>query len=297
MTTQNILVTGTSGGFGQLITDTLIDMGHTVFATMRDPGGRNAAKAERLATRAQDKPGSLHVLELDVTDDNSVRGAVAKAVDIGGRIDVVVNNAGIGVIGMIEAFTPAQMHALFDINLYGIQRVNRAVLPAMRARGSGLLIHISSGLGRYVFPFYGPYVATKFALEGLAASYRYELSNTGVDSVIVEPGGFGTDFSASLVRPEDQDCLASYGDYAKLPEQILANYLGMLHSENGPNPQLVADAVAKLVDTPIGSRPLRTVVDPVAGAKSEAINKVVSEVQEGLFGGMGMSAMLGPKAG
>jgi NAD(P)-dependent dehydrogenase (short-subunit alcohol dehydrogenase family) len=114
--------------------------------------------------------------DLDVTDDQSVQSAVEKATEEMGSIDVVINNAGIGVIGMQEHFTPDDFQKLFDINVVGVQRVNRAVLPQMREKGSGLLIHVSSLLGRMTLPFYGPYNASKWALEALAENYRVELS-------------------------------------------------------------------------------------------------------------------------
>ena len=123
----------------------------------------------------------MFVLELDVTSDDSVKIAVAKAIELGGPLDVVVNNAGIGCGGLAEAFTAEQWQQVFDINVFGVQRVSRAVLPSMRERGTGLLINVSSIMGRVVLPFAAPYTATKFALEGMTEAYRYELSGTGVD--------------------------------------------------------------------------------------------------------------------
>ena len=123
------------------------------------------------------------------------------AVDQAGGLDVVINNAGVGVLGLQEAFTIDDWQKLFDINVFGVQRVNRAVIPGMRARGSGLLIQVASILGRMTIPFYGPYNASKWALEALSENYRTELSGFGVDCCIVEPGGYPTNFMANLMTP------------------------------------------------------------------------------------------------
>ena len=127
---------------------------------------------------------------MDVTNDASVNHAVQQTLDRAGRIDVVINNAGIAAQGITEAYTVEQFQQLLllDVNLLGVARVNRAVLPAMRRQHTGLLIHVSSGIGRIVIPECAAYAASKFALEALADGYRFELAPLGIDSVIVEPG-------------------------------------------------------------------------------------------------------------
>jgi NAD(P)-dependent dehydrogenase (short-subunit alcohol dehydrogenase family) len=288
---MNVLITGSSSGFGHLITRTLADKGHTVYASMRGVAGKNekaAGELRALATR-----GKIHVLELDVTVPASADAAVKGILDKGGKIDVVVNNAGYGAIGLEEGFTAEQMQALFDVNVFGVQRVNRAVLPSMRAQGSGLLIHLTSGLGRLVIPAMGAYGASKFALEALAESYRYELSPLGIDSVIVQPGAFGTDFERNLVKPADTARFSGYGEAAKIAEQMAAALGSMFNGPSAPSPQLVADAVLKLMETPVGHRPLRTVVDPQSGQGTEAINGVAAQVQAMTFEAMGMKNLLG----
>ena len=136
---KNVFITGANGGFGRLTTLSLLAAGHTVVATTRNIETRNAAAAEEL------RAAGAHVVELDVTDEASVDAAMANAVDFVGRIDVVVNNAGVGSIGLLETFTPADWQAIFDINVFGVQRVNRSALPLMRAQGSGLLVVVTSG--------------------------------------------------------------------------------------------------------------------------------------------------------
>ncbi len=290
---QTVLITGSSSGFGLLIARTLLEKGHTVFATMRDPGGRNAANASELRAFADSTSGALHVLDLDVTSDASVAAAVAQALDLEGRIDVVVNNAGYGSGGYAEAFTMDQFQRVFEVNVFGVQRVNRAVLPAMRAQGAGLLIHVSSTMGRIVLPFAAPYTSAKYAVEGLAESYRYELASTGVDVVIVEPGGFGTNFMANMVPAADEARIASYGPLAEVPQQFWGGLGHMLEAENAPDPQDVADAISRLIETPAGSRPLRTVVDPMSGGEGPTvINQTTDQVQEQMLSAMGMGDLV-----
>ena len=171
--TKNVFFTGANGGFGLLTTLSLLGAGHTVVASMRNTDTRNLDAADEL------RAAGAHVVELDVTDDVSVEEAVANAVEFAGSLDAVINNAGVGSIGLLETFTPADWQAIFDINVFGVQRVNRAALPFMREQGSGLLVVVSSVVGRMALPFFGPYNAAKFAVEGLAETYRSELSALG----------------------------------------------------------------------------------------------------------------------
>ena len=274
-TNQNVFVTGTSSGFGRLIAATLAQGGHTVVATMRDPGGRNTDVAGQLAAIGD----HLHVLSCDVTDEASVDQAVARAEDLTGGLDVVINNAGLGAGGHAESFTVDQMQQMFDVNLLGVHRVNRAVLPAMRARGSGLLVNISSVMGRLVIPWAAAYTATKWALEGLTESLRIELNGTGVEVVNIEPGGFLTGFGNRMVRAADTERAASYGDLGDAPQKLWEGMMASLESR-GPDPQMVADAVREVVKMPAGERPFRVVVDPFTGGETaEAINRASAEVQ------------------
>lgn len=283
---KGILITGASSGFGKLTLDTLSEKGHKVVASMRNTGGKNKEKAEAL------RAAGVHVVDIDVTDEESVNAGVAEAIKLVGDLDVVVNNAGVGVIGMQEHFTPDDFKRLFDVNVIGVQRVNRAVLPHMRERGSGLLIHISSLLGRMSLPFYGPYNASKWALEALAENYRVELSAFGIDSCLVEPGGFATNFFEGLMRPSDQSRNESYGEFMNAPVQMFESFEGALASNEVQKPQLVADAVAQLVDTPAGERPLRTVVDKMGmGDPIVAYNEQADQFTEAIYSNFGIAGM------
>ncbi len=181
-----ILVTGSSTGFGRLTVETLARQGHTVFAGIRDISGKNQIVRDELRALAENEQLVLDVVELDVTNDPSVDEAVQQIVAATGRLNVVVNNAGVSHSGPIEAFTVEQAQALFNTNVFGVMRVNRAVLPQMRAQGGGLL-QIGSIAGRIGLPFLGLYGATKFTLEGLTESYRYELAPFGIDAATLAP--------------------------------------------------------------------------------------------------------------
>lgn len=287
---KKILITGASGGFGKLITLTLLKNGHTVVASMRAVHGKNKAVAGELKTAGG------HIVEIDVTSEDSVSRGVAAAVEMAGGMDVVINNAGVGVIGLQESFSPQDWQKIFDINVFGVQRVNRAVLPHMRAETSGLLIHISSLLGRITLPYYGPYNASKWALEALTENYRVELSSHGIDVCLVEPGGYPTAFMDSLVRPSDSTRDSGYGDAAQAPMALLSNFEKALAANPEQNPQDVADAVSNLVDTPAGQRSFRTVVDKMGmGDHINSYNKQLEQVTSGIYTAFGLADMLSLK--
>src|SRR3984893_2731888 len=207
---QTILVTGSTSGFGRLTVETLARQGYRVFAGMRAAAGKNAPAAEALRALAQRERLALQIVEIDVTDDASVERAIAAIIETTGRLDVVVNNAGIAYSGPLEAFTLEQVHQQFDTNVFSVLRVNRAALPHMRKQGSGLLLQIGSIAGRLALPFLGLYGATKFALEGLTESYRSELAPFGIDAAIIEPGTYPTPIEAKFQSAADTERTALY---------------------------------------------------------------------------------------
>ena len=282
-----ILITGANGGFGALTVKTLLEHGHSVVATMRNTASKNKGAADQLAALG------ARIVDLDVTDTESVNTAVPNAIDLLDGLDAVINNAGIGVLGIQEQYTIDDFKRLFDVNVFGVQRVNRAVLPYLRNQGSGLLIHISSLLGRIAFPFYGPYNASKWALEALAENYRVELSGFGVDSCIVEPGGYPTSFMDNLMSPSDISQNNSYGEMVHAPKQAFESFEGALANNPLQNPQNVAEAIAQLIATPAGQRPARTVVDHMGmGTQIEPYNQQLAQIHQGLYSAFGMGEML-----
>jgi NAD(P)-dependent dehydrogenase (short-subunit alcohol dehydrogenase family) len=281
---QVVLITGSSTGFGRLFVDTLARKGHTVFATMRDPGGRNAKNAAEIRALAEKDSLPIHVLELDVTDDASVEQAVDAAVAKAGRIDVAINNAGYYLSGLEEAVTTEQARRLMDTNFLGPVRVNRAVLPHMRRQRSGVLMHISSGAGRVVLPSAGFYCASKFALEALAEAYSYELASQGIESVIVQPGAYETPVFGNTVSAADQARTTTYGAVKEIPAKVNA----ALASSAG-NAQEVADDVLRIIETPAGEKQLRYIVSPQKFGVDE-INALSKQVQTKLLEAFGLAA-------
>ena len=287
---KKILITGVSSGFGYLTANTLLKEGHSIAGTMRSTSGKNEAVAKELGEKG------VHIIELDVTDENSVTNGVTEAIEKLGGLDVVVNNAGVGVLGMQEHFTADDMKRVFDVNVFGVQRVLRAAIPYLRQQGHGTLVYISSLLGRMSLPFYGPYNATKWALEALAENYRTELSTFGIENCIVEPGGFPTNFMESLMTPSDSSRNEAYGDFLHAPKAMFEGFEEALANNPAQNPQIVADAVSNILSMPYGEKPLRTTVDHMGmGDAITGYNKKLDEVTHGIYSAFEIDGMLSLK--
>lgn len=287
MSKSRVLITGAAGGFGQLITRTLLENGHKVIATMRDAQGRNKDTAKELTALG------AAIIEMDVTNDESVRGAVKAAFEKHGGFDVLINNAAVGVIGLQEAFTVEDFKKLYDVNVFGLVRVTRETLPHFRKEGAGLVVNISSLLGRIAIPFYGPYNSTKWAVEALSENYRAELSSFGIEVCVVEPGGFPTTFIDHLMRPSDTARASEYGEMSGMPDMALKGFEAALAANPAQDPQLVADAIQKLLSMPKGSRPFRTTVDKMGmGDPIAGYNQQLEAITEAIFGNFGMAKML-----
>ncbi|MCA9691089.1 MAG: SDR family oxidoreductase [Nannocystaceae bacterium] len=296
---SNVIITGCSSGFGLIFAKTLAGAGHRVFATMRDVAGKNAAVAAELTAWAEAEGRALSVLELDVTDDASVAAAIGAALEQAGAIDVLVNNAGVAGLGLLEGYTPDMLRRLFEVNVFGAHRVCRAVLPSMRARGRGLLAFVSSSMGRVVVPCVGAYAATKFALECLAETYAYELAPIGVEVSILEPGTHPTAIGANMAAwsPDDPERLAQdYGRGSELPGRIGGNIVAVLSAETPPDSQRVGDALLQVVSAPEGRRPRRVVIDELGGQGVEAINQAATAVQGLTITSLGLGDILGDDA-
>lgn len=287
MNNHVILITGASSGFGRATAETLAHHGHIVYATIRDMKGKNRRVAHDLQNAARVGNTRLHVIELDVTDTDSVERAVQTVGRETGRLDVLINNAGVLYAGITEGFTPEQATTQFDVNVIGILRTMRAALPQFRRQGSGLIINIGSIVGRVTFPFFGLYGATKYALEALTEDYRYELSQLGIDVALIQPSAYPTAMFSRMQGPTDALRIVEYGDVAKIPGTMLEQFGNMLSAPGAPNPQEVADAIGRLIAQPAGSRPFRTVVGADFGAKT--INAHTAPVQSEALKGLGLS--------
>src|SRR6266436_5675764 len=291
---QTILVTGSTSGFGRLTVETLAQQGYRVFAGMRAAAGKNAPAAEELRALAQREQLALHIIEIDVTDDASVEQAIKAIIGATDRLDVVVNNAGVAYSGPLEAFTREQVRQQFETNVFGVLRVNRAALPHMRRQGRGLLLQIGSIAGRLALPFQGLYAATKFALEGLTESYRYELAPFGIDAAIIEPGTYPTPIAAKHQIAADTERFALY---QAAMDAFTTPFFAENRSATPPDPQEVADAVARVIAQPAGERPLHTVVATVAQRQApQAINDAVTQATRSFFERLALPlATLAPK--
>jgi NAD(P)-dependent dehydrogenase (short-subunit alcohol dehydrogenase family) len=294
-TPRTILVTGASSGFGALTVRALADAGHTVYAGIRQTTGRNAPAVAGLDRYAAEHGVSLYAVELDVTSQDSADAAVDRVLATEGRLDVVVHNAGHMVTGPAEAFTPEQLADLYDVNVLGAQRVNRAALPRLRERGEGLLVWIGSSSTRGGCPpFLGPYFAAKAAMDALAVSYAGELVRFGIDTAIVVPGAFtsGTNHFLHAGTPADTGRAAAYDErYGTLLAELDKRLAALIPPD--ADPAQVAEAVVRLVELPAGRRPLRTHVDPARDG-SEVVSAVADRIRAEFFRRAGLDDLLTP---
>ena len=281
-----ILITGTNSGFGYLTTKGAAAKGHTVYAAMRNTNTRNAERAKELAGE-----DNITVVEIDVTDAAQVKSAIEGIIEKEGRLDVLVNNAGYYGGGITETFTEEDMENMFNVNVKGPWRTMKSALPQMRKQGEGLIINISSGLGRFSAPFMTVYNSTKFALEGLTEGIHYEVRPLGVDAVIIQPGAFPTEIFSKTAYGADQELAAEYGELANIPEQMGQGMQDMFEQVK-PSPQMVPDAIFKLIETPKGQRPLRTVVDAITGQFVESANTNVKKDYDNFLTAFGMGSLL-----
>lgn len=292
---ERILISGASSGFGALAARAFARRGHLVFAGMREVGGRNAAAADELRRFAADERVSAAAVELDVVDDDSVASAIRTVLDASGGIDAMVHNAGHMVLGPAEAFTPAELVHLYDVNVGGTQRLNRQVLPVMRDQGRGHLLWVGSSSTRGgTPPFLGPYFAAKAAMDALAVSYAAEVIKFGVATTIVVPGAFtsGTSHFQNAGGPQDTDRADQYRErYGELQKAIPARLAAL--EPPGADASQVTEAMAELLDRPLEDRPFRIHVDPLNDG-AEVVSAVADRMRVEFFRRAGIEELLGP---
>jgi NAD(P)-dependent dehydrogenase (short-subunit alcohol dehydrogenase family) len=280
MSENIVLITGASSGFGALTARALADGGSTVYAGMRHTDDRNAPQVQAARDYSAEHGVNLRGIELDVNYQASVDAAVKQILAEHGRIDVLIHNAGHMVVGPAEAFTPEQLAELYDINVLSTQRVNRAVLPGMRERGTGLVLWVSSSSVKGGTPPYlAPYFAAKAGMDSLAVSYAGELARWGVETTIVVPGSFtsGTNHFAHSGRPADKDVEAAYETkYAGLMDQVASKLADLAPPD--ADASMVSDEIARIVALPRGERPYRVHIDP-ANDGSEEVSKVADRIR------------------
>lgn len=229
------LVTGSSSGIGFETSLALAREGYHTFASMRD-----VKKSESLADAAKKENLQITAIELDVNRPESVKSAISKIMSDAGRIDVLVNNAGYGIFGCLEDLTLDEIRQQFETNFFAIVRLIQEVAPIMRKQNSGTIVNISSVAGRIGFPGTPAYISSKFALEGLSESLRYEMSPFGINTIIIEPGVIKTNFLNAMKMPSSQK---PDSPYKEITNKVVGGIKMMM--EMGTPPKEVAEVIVK----------------------------------------------------
>lgn len=254
---STIVITGCNSGFGYLTALDLARRGDRVFATMR-----NLAGATELARIAEQETLALSVHQLDVRDAASVERTVDEIRTLAGRIDVLVNNAGVGVQGPIETLADDELHDQLDTNVGGVVRMVRAIAPMMRLQGSGTIINMSSMAGLVGIPYEGAYSASKHAIEAISEALRFELAPFGVHVPVIEPGAYDTEFTGNTRQARaltlDHPYRASFDRFWEVTDTAL-------HADGRGDPSEVVEAIRSAIDNPHG--PFRRLV----GADAELV--------------------------
>ncbi|MEO1167380.1 MAG: SDR family NAD(P)-dependent oxidoreductase [Pseudomonadota bacterium] len=278
---KSILITGASSGFGRLGALHYARAGAKVIATMRN---LPRPEAESLAAEAEAEGLDLHIVEIDVLSDEQVASGVAEAERIaGGPVDILVNNAGIGNGLTVELQDMDATKLIFDTNVFGYQRLARAVLPGMRARGSGQIFNVSSQLGRVIAVGYGHYCATKFAVEAMSEQMAYELVPHGIEVTVIQPGGYPTEIWRNSNRYTEQ-LLDRLSDAEEAAYPAFVQNAMRAGGGSDTDPMDIPRAIAEIIAMPPGTRPLRRAVHPTR-IPQEVINRVSRETQLAMYSG------------
>lgn len=240
------IVTGSSSGIGFETALALAREGYHTYATMRD-----TKKGNKILDIAKKENLQIRVVELDVNNDNTIKKAVEVIIGEKKRIDVLVNNAGFFLVGCLEDLTIPDLKDQFETNFFGVVRMIQAVLPTMRNQKSGIIVNVSSVAGRIGFPVTPGYISSKFALEGLSESMRYELFPFGIKTIIIEPGVIKTNLFTTLKKATKSDSA-----YKEITEKVMKGL--MMMSEMGTPPQEVAKTITKAIssDNPLPRYPV-----------------------------------------
>jgi len=263
------LITGATSGMGKATALLMAERGYEVYA-----GARNPEDGEALVDEAKGRGIPLKPVQLDVTDDGSVRAAVSRVATESGMLDNLVNNAGFGFLGTVEEATDTEILRQFDVNVFGVGRMCRAAIPLMRAQRSGVIVNISAWLGRMGFPLLTYYNATKYAVEAITDSLRYEVAPFGIRVHSVLPGLFGTRFvSKGLVA--NPATVSPKSPYAALAAKLIPVVAKKIN--DGPNPVAVAEAVQRVIEN--SESPIRTPV----GVEAETFVPMAKQLSDEAF--------------
>ncbi len=292
---QVIVVTGAGSGLGQAVAQRLALAGHIVYAGMRGIASRSAERAATALQFGTDNQVTLRPLELDVLSDTGCRAAIDQVMFEQGRVDVLVNNAGMLMSGVAEAFTPEQFLTILDTNAVSWLRMNRAVLPVMRRQKAGTLVYVSSTTTHIAEPFMATYIASKTAGEAFAESIGFEVTPFGIDTIILVPGAFtqGTQHFAHSNPPAEPAVTAQYGDLASMVAEIPARLeaIDIAHQGHPADVASVGDALVEVLGQPRGTRPRRVIVDAQHKGVQD-IDAVRTERQRAFFTALGIDYLI-----
>ncbi len=286
-----VLITGTSSGLGRATAQKLAQKGYTVFATMRQIESRNATAAADLRTWATSEGLNLHVVELDVTDNASVQTAVHQVIDTAGRIDVLINNAGSGIFGLVESFTDEQFRRLFETNVFGPLQVTQTVLPHMRRQQEGLLIYLSSTAATLPYPFMSAYGASKAALEVMALAINSEVYSLGIDTVVIQAGSHSTEFGAKVETSAREEIWESYGPLGQAGKAMISTLTQYFASDMLSTSESLAEKVAEYIAMPSGQRPLKVGVG-LGSEGFDVLNDALISLQTNAINAAGFGSFL-----
>lgn len=259
---KTIFITGTSSGFGKLTAITLANAGHSVIAGMRNTTGKNAAAANELS-----KLPNIEVVDIDITDDVSVKEAFERILIKYGKIDVLINNAAVSGFGLLEGYSIDQVRKMFEVNVYSVLRTYQAVLPSMRKEKNGLIINITTGASGHTLPFMIPYISSKLVVESFTEGLQDELADYGIENVSIQPGVYPTEMnngSKAGINADKQEIIDQYGTAATDKFNALGTALFGKMAQFDMNPQTIADGILELVNMKKGERPLRFPLDAIA---------------------------------
>lgn len=289
-----ILITGASSGIGYFTAIELARHGHTVYASMRSLKSKNGKVADKFVELSIKENLDIIPIELDVTDDNSVKTCIDEITNQAKSIDVLIHNAGHMSFGPAESFSLDQFNLLFETNVFGTQRVNKEVLPIMRSKRSGLLIWISSSSVRGgTPPLLGPYFSAKAAMDSLAVTYATELTQWGVETSIVVPGAYlnGTSHFQNAMQPSNLDCKNEYilGPLNNLDEKIKSGLEA--RTDKNADPSDISKEIVRIVELEKGERPFRVHIDPCDDG-CEVVSHVADRVRSQFLKEIGLEKYL-----
>ena len=286
------VVTGSSTGIGYETSLALANNGYFTYATVRD-----IQKSKEIERIAHVKNIPLKIIEMNVDNDNSVKDTIEKITSEYGRIDILVNNAGYGLFGALEDLEMNEIKKQFETNVFGIMRVIKNVLPAMRLQRTGIIVNISSISGLAGIPSQSAYAGTKFAVEGLSESLSYELEPFGIKIVLIEPGIINTEFLQDLVVPTDRYGIDKNRNQINIPNfntgntsfsfyhDTIKKFLSFYYSamRNAPHPRIVADEIIQAIEKVSNETNAMPIIRIAVGNDSKKYSRLKKELQDNEF--------------